>query len=139
MKQQARNFCMVMDESKERYQYLIHDRDGCFVPFDGVLACEDLKIVKTPPRAPMCNAFAERHVREIRETLNSMILMGEGHLYYVLKKVERHHNGRRPHQGIENGIPMGFVWPDDPGVPGNVKCQSTLGGLLNHYYVEKAA
>ena len=33
---------------------LIHDRDTVFLPFDGVLATEDLKIVKAPPRTPMC-------------------------------------------------------------------------------------
>ena len=139
MKQQARNFCMVADESEQRCRYLIHDRDTCFLPFDGVLACEDLKVVKTPPRAPMCNAFAERHVREIRETLNSMILLGEGHLHHAVKKIESHHNRCRPHQGLDNAIPLGFTYPDAPVSSDEVVCESELGGLLNHYYGKKAA
>ena len=108
-------------------------------PFDSVLHTEDIKIVKTPPQSPKCNAFAERHVREIRETLDNMILLGERHLWRVLKTIEHHHNRQRPHQGIGNVIPLDFTYPTDPASPGEVKCESSLGGLLNHYDVQKAA
>ncbi len=68
-----------------------------------------------------------------------MILMGDSHLHYVLKKIEKHHNQQRPHQGIGNVIPMGFEYPDEPVPLTGVSCESQLGGSLNHYYVEKAA
>lgn len=139
MTQQARNFCMVVDDSDEKCRCLIHDRDTVFLPFDGILRTETMRIVKTPPRTPLCNAFAERHVRECRETLGNMILFGEAHLRHVIKKIERHHNGQRPHQGLANVVPMGFEYPDDAAAPADVRCESTLGGLLNHYYAEKAA
>ncbi len=139
MSQQARNFCMIVDDSGEKCRYLIHDRDTVFLPFDTVLATEDLRIVKTPPRTPLCNAFAERHVRECRETLDSMILIGERHLQHVLKKIEHHHNLRRPHQGLRNAVPMGFEYPEDAVAPAEVQCESVLGGLLNHYRAAKAA
>ena len=98
-----------------------------------------MKDVKTPPRTPKCNALAERHVREARETLENMILLGENHLHHVLKRIERHHNEHRPHQGLGNVIPMGFEYPDDPGALNQVKCESVLGGMLNHYYIAEAA
>ncbi len=37
--QQARNFCLQLDDSAEPCRYLIHDRDTCFLPLDAVLQC----------------------------------------------------------------------------------------------------
>lgn len=76
---------MALDDAQKPCRYLVHDRDTTFLPFDRVIKTE-LKVVKTPPRSPMSNAFAERHVRECRETLNNMILLGERHLRHVVKK-----------------------------------------------------
>ena len=64
---------------------------------------------------------------------------GQPHLEHVLKRIERHHNRHRPHQGIGNGIPLGYDYPDSPAPPGKVKCEQSPGGLLNHYFVDKAA
>jgi hypothetical protein len=80
MTQQARNFSMVVEDWVLPCRYLIHDRDTSFLALDGVLKSNDLRILKTPPHAPLCNAYAERHVREIRETLDNLILLGEPHL-----------------------------------------------------------
>ena len=68
-----------------------------------------------------------------------MILFGQEHLYYVAKKIERHHNRYRPHQGIGNVIPLEFEYPDEPISSNEVACNSELGGLLNHYHRKKAA
>jgi putative transposase len=137
--QQARNFSMLIDEIPERCRYIIHDRDSSFLPFDQVIKSEGIKIVKTPPHTPMCNAFAERFVREARETLNNIIPLGENHFQHVLKSIEQHHNRERPHQGIENVIPLQFDYPKEPVNPKRVLCRSSIGGLLNHYYVDKKA
>ena len=75
----------------------------------------------------------------IRETLDNMVLIGERHLYGVLKKIEHHHNHHRPHQGIANLVPLEFTYPEEPASRNEVKCESALGGMLNHYYVEQAA
>ena len=119
---------MVLDDVPQECRHLIHDRDTCFLPFDEIVDSESIEIVKTPPGTPQCNAFAERHVREIRETLDDMILMGERHLHYVLKKIEKHHNQQRPHQGIGNNI----IDPQPQG-KGEVVCHERLGGLLKSY------
>jgi len=130
---------MLLDEIPESCRYIIHDRDSSFLPFDYVIKSDDLKIVKTPLHAPMCNAFAERFVREARETLNNIIPLGENRFRHVLKSIEQHHNRERPHQGIENVIPLQFDYPEKPVNPKRVLCRSSLGGLLNHYYVDKKA
>ena len=78
-------------------------------------------------------------MRETRETLDQLILLGEGHLRQVLKKIEHHHNQQRPHQGLNNVVPLGFEYPDQPAPPTAVRCDSALGGLLNHYYAQRVA
>ncbi len=134
VKQQARNFCMFLDDIPETCCYIIHDRDASFAGFDFIAKSQDIKIAKTPPKAPMCNAFAERFVREARQTLNQIIPLGPRHFHSVLKCIETHHNKERPHQGIGNQIPLGFDYPKTPAVEFEVGCKASLGGLLNHYY-----
>jgi len=139
MAQQARNFSLILAEQNLPCHYFIHDRDSTFTAFDRIVCFPDIKVVKTPPRAPRCNAFAERHVREIRETLSQLILYGEWHLRRVLKLIEIHHNERRPHQGLGNVIPVAFDYPEHPTSLERVHCDCVLGGLLNHYYTKEAA
>ena len=138
VKQQARNFSLHLDDIDEKCRYIIHDRDASFAGFDFILKTEGIKIVKTPPKTPMCNGFAERFVREARCTLNQIIPLGQWHFSHVLKSIEQHHNKERPHQGIGNRIPLGYQYPATPADIFQVGCKSSLGGLLNHYY-EKAA
>ena len=139
MAQQARSFSLRVAENAVQPTYLIHDRDGAFFPLDQVLRCAGRKVIKTPPQSPMCNAYAERFVREARETLDQLILLGEGHLRQVLKKIEHHHNQQRPHQGLDNLIPLDFEYPGEPALPETVPCDATLGGLLNHYHAGRVA
>ncbi|MEW6079176.1 MAG: integrase core domain-containing protein [Thermodesulfobacteriota bacterium] len=139
MQQQARNLSMKFADDKASCRYIIHDRDASFLPFDFIIKTDGIKIVKTPPHAPMCNAYAERFVREARETLDNIIPLGGKHFRHVLRCIETHHNRQRPHQGIDNLIPEGFDYPEKPAHPKNVCCESLLGGLLNHYHVKKAA
>ena len=138
--QQARNFSMFLAENPQQpCNYLIHDRDTSFIALDNVLKGECIKIKKTSPRSPWQNGYAERFVRECREVLDNMIILGNPHLRHIMKKIEHHHNYQRPHQGIENCIPMGYRYPDSPGELQHVKCEESLGGMLKHYYLKNAA
>ena len=138
--QQARNFSMFIQENPEQpCKYLIHDRDTSFIALDKVIKTDGVKPVKTSPKSPWQNGYAERFVRECREVLDNMIILGTFHLSHIMKKIEHHHNFQRPHQGIDNCIPMGYRYPDSPGKIQKVKCEESLGGMLKHYYLEKAA
>lgn len=137
--QHARNFSMVLEDWKLPCRYLVHDGDASFAALDGILKSDTLSICKTPPHSPLCNAHAERHVREVRETLDNLILLGEAHLRRSLIAIERHHNAARPHQGIGNLIPLAFDYPVEPALPAEVERHEVLGGLLNHYSLTKAA
>lgn len=139
MKQQARNFLMMLDDVPEQCRYLIHDGDKTFLAFDHVVKSEELRPIITPKQSPWCNGYAERFVREARETLDNLILIGERELLTAMKKIEKHHNYQRPHQGLDNKVPLDFIYPDKPACIDQIKCHSELGGLLNHYYVDRAA
>jgi len=139
MAQQARNFSMVVEDWELPCRYLVHDGDTSFAALDGVLKTDERRILKTPPHSPLCNAYAERHVREIRETLDNLILLGEPHLRRTLSSIQEHHNTRRPHQGLGNVIPLSFDYPAAPALPAEVQCEEVLGGLLNHYHATQRA
>jgi transposase len=138
MAQQGRDFSMVVENWKLPCRYLIHDRDCSFTALDHVLKTDRLTILKTPPHAPLCNSYAERHVRKMRETLDQLILLGESHLRRTLHSIQDHHNAQRPHQGLGNVIPLGFDYPAEPASPLEVQCHQRLGGLVNHYSIRQA-
>jgi hypothetical protein len=67
--QLARNLLMDLDDTNQRFRFLIRDRDAKFTAaFNTVFTTIDIRIVKTPARAPRANAIAERFVRTIRST-----------------------------------------------------------------------
>src|SRR5207248_6971106 len=78
MLQQARNLLMELDDRDRRVRFLIHDRDAKFPrAFDGLLASEKIKVIRTPVRAPNANAHMERWVGTVRrECLDRLLILG---------------------------------------------------------------
>jgi putative transposase len=63
--QQARN--LSMEGRLESVWFLVRDRDAKFSgPFDEVFRTGDVRVIRTPVRAPRANAVAERWVRTVR-------------------------------------------------------------------------
>jgi putative transposase len=116
--------------------------DGCVLICDrdrkwsrGVLEFlghEGVRIIRTPFRAPNCNAYAERFVRSIKEEcLERMILFGERHLRRTIAEFVAHYHAERNHQGIGNELIQPIEQPEGHG---RVRRRQRLGGMLNYYY-----
>jgi putative transposase len=86
---------------------LIRDNDRKFgVEFAAVAKSSGIEVLRTPYRAPRANAVGVRFLgSERRECLDHFLILGEGHLYRVIKEYVTFFNGARPHQGIEQRIP----------------------------------
>jgi len=67
---------------------LIRDRDRKYGQhFAAVANVSQIEILKTPYRAPKANAICERFLGGVRrECLDHMLILGESHLYRVIKE-----------------------------------------------------
>jgi putative transposase len=137
--QQARNLVSRWDTFP--FRFLIRDRDAKFPgAFDEVFRSEGTKIIRTPIKAPLANAFSERFVGTLRrECLDPILIFGRGHLESCLRVYIEHYNGHRPHRALHMEPPA----PRRPSVAapeissGPVLRRALLGGLIHEY--ERAA
>lgn len=131
--QQARQIVWQLEDRETPIRFLIHDRDTKFTQsFDTVFRSEKVKIIRTPYRAPNANAFAERWVRTVREEcLDKLIIINQQHLRRVMLEYISYYNTARPHQGIEQTIPIPQDKSVDDAEP--VVCHDVLGGIIHDY------
>jgi putative transposase len=102
--QQARNLLMDLGEHTDRFRFLIRDRDSKFTAaFDAVFTGADIRIIRTPIRAPRANAIAERFIGTLRrECLDQLLITGQRHLAAVLHEyLERYVRHEAPLDHVE--------------------------------------
>jgi len=105
--------------------------------FRDALKREGVEPVRCPPRAPTCNAYAERFVRSIKEEcLDRMIFFGERSLRYALREYEIHYLQERNHQGLDNQLLELHKVVSPYRQP--VQRRERLGGMLSFYHREAA-
>jgi len=136
--QQARNLLMDLGDRAEQFRFLIRDRDSKFTAaFDTMFAGADIRIIRTPVRAPRANAIAERFIGTLRrECLNHLLITGTRHLAAVLEEYVKHYNTHRPHRSLDQRPPNGRT-PPARGATVRPLRRDRLGGLL-HEYVQVA-
>ena len=129
--QQARN--LAIEDRLAKAQFLIRDRDAkSSGSFDEVFHLEGVRVIRTPIRAPMANAFAERFVKTIRrECLDHVLVFGERHLERILKEYVGHYNQQRPHRGLSLHTPEPRLASNR--VQGEIARVDRLSGLVHEY------
>ena len=64
-------------------------------------------VIKTPPFSPQANAFVERLIGSIRrDCTDHYLFFSEAHLQTTLQEYKTYYNNHRPHQGIDQQIPI---------------------------------
>ena len=136
--QQARNLLMDLDDRANRFRFLIRDRDSKFTAaFDAVFAGADIRIIRTPVRAPRANAIAERFIGTLRrECLDHFLIVGSRHLDVVLREYVQHFNAHRPHRSLDQRPPTASTPPPSSATVRPLR-RDRLGGLI-HEYVQVA-
>lgn len=90
------------------------------------------RVVRTPPRAPNCNAYAERFDRSVKEEcLNHVVPIGERHLRRTVHEFATHYHRERNHQGLANEL---IERPAALRPTGGIRRRQRVGGILSYYY-----
>ena len=99
-----------------------------------VFTALDVRIIRTPVRAPRVNAIAERFVGSIRrELLDRILIINQQHAATVLREYERHYNGHRPHRALGQAAPLRPLPQRAIRRATTVGRRDRLGGLLHEY------
>ncbi len=87
----------------------MRDRGSQFVDaFDEVFRTEHMKILKTPIRTPVANAFAERWIGTLRrELLDRTLIWNRRQLERLVADYIAHYNRHRPHRSLGQQPPVG--------------------------------
>ncbi len=129
--QQPRNLAIAgtLDEPR----FLIRDHDAKFTRvFDAVFESEEIRVIRTPVRAPVANAYAERFVQTVRrECLDWVLIGGQRHLRRVLVAYLDHYHAERPHRGLGLRPPD---LPTDRPSTGQIERRDRLSGLIHEHY-----
>jgi putative transposase len=133
--QQARNLLMELDGRADRFRVLTRDRDSTFTKsFDAVSTGADIRIIRTPIRAPRANPIAERFVGTLpRECPDHMLITEPRHLDAVLREFAQHYNGHRPHRSLHQHPPAGGTPPRSRTAAIWPLRRDRLGGLIHEY------
>ena len=126
---------MDLDDANRGFRFLIRDRDNKFTAaFDAVFTAIDVRIIKTPARAPRANAIAERFVGTIRrELLDRLLIINLRHASAVLRQYERHYNEHRAHRALAQAAPLDPFPERAITELHDVRWYDRLGGLMHEY------
>jgi hypothetical protein len=117
-------------------RFLMRDRDGTFgAVFQARVENMGIEEVVTAARSPWQNPYVERLIGSIRrECLDHVIVLGENHLWRILKSYVAYYNGSRTHLSLAKDAPERRLIERR----GQVIALPQVGGL-HHRYARRAA
>jgi transposase InsO family protein len=120
-------------------KYLIRDRDKKYGPrFSTVCLGSGIRELKTPYRTPNANAVCERYMGSLRrECLDQHLFFSGRQLERVVKEYVSYYNQDRPHQGINQQIPINYD-RQRANMFEKVRSRPVMGGLHYSYSREAA-
>ena len=133
--QAARNLFLRHADGLARTRALVRDRGSQFIDaFDEIFRTERMKILKTPVRTPVANAFAERWIGTLRrELLDRTIIWNRRQLNKLVVDYIDHYNTHRPHRSLDQQPPVATDAADQPDRHLQVVRTARCGGLINEY------
>jgi putative transposase len=116
---------------------LLHDRGSVFTDVATTIAGMNMQRVRTAPRSPWQNAYAERVIGSIRrECLDQVVVANAAGLHRVLTAYITYYMQSRTHLALEKDAPISCKVT--PASGGRIVVTSHVGGL-HHRYDRKAA
>jgi hypothetical protein len=123
----VRQQLIEFEQTLNNVVYMIHDNAA---QFNLNYLTYGIKEIRTSLEAPNMNALAERFIGSVRrEALDYFMLISERQIIKILHEYIDYYNSKRPHQGLEQRVPMGYK----PQVYRRVLKLPILGGLCHHY------
>ena len=102
--------------------------------FDEIFRTEGCKVLKTPVRTPVANAFAERWIGTLRrELLDRTIIWNRRQLERLVVDYIDHYDTHRPHRSLDQLPPVATDPPDQPDRHLQVVRTARCDGLINEY------
>ena len=133
--QAARNLLLGYGHRLADARALVRDRGSQFIDaFDEIFRTEGCKVLKTPVRTPVANAFAERWIGTLRrELLDRTVIWNRRQLERLVVDYIDHYNTRRPHRSLDQRPPVATDAPDQPDRHLQVVRTARCDGLINEY------
>ena len=118
-------------------RYLIHERDHAFASLPATASGMGITELRTAPRSPWQNAYAERLIGSIRrECLDHVVVVNEIGLLRVLSRYLAYYHQSRTHLSLAKDSPQPRLMA--PPTLGRVVAVPQVGGL-HHRYDRRAA
>ena len=115
----------------------MRDRGSQFVDaFDQIFHTEHIRILTTPIRTPVANAFAERWIGTLRrELLDRTLIWNRRQLERLTVDYIDHYNAHRPHRSLNEQPPQPFEAPPQPTHNHHLRVvkSTRCNGLINEY------
>ena len=133
--QAARNLFLRHPQRLTHARALLRDRASQFTgDFDEIFRTEGLKILKTPVRVPVANAFAERWIGTLRrELLDRTIIWNQHQLEHLVTDYIDHYNAHQPHRSLDHRPPAPHRPPNANAQQLRIIRATRCGGLINEY------